>query len=126
MLINQSLINNALSLYFTRLNVQSWDRLSGGIDNISLLVKLDLGQVVLRFWGKKHAYMGIRRDSDIFYELALMDLFYKHHLPVPKIYRSLNNRTFEKVLINNEKRPFAVIDYIEGVSPKRFNKQMAK
>ena len=125
-IINKNHINEAINQYFPEDKIIKWEIFTLGTENTNIYIKFYDKEIVLRFWGNKHAYMGKRQAIDVSYELALMEFFRKYDIPIPKIYLSSKKNQYEAVNINNISRFIAVFKYIDGITTQKFNETMIR
>jgi|GEM_PF-2015427 len=119
--MSDELIQVALDNYFDSPHIFSAKVMAQGKENTSILAEGDFGKVVVRVWGATHAYMGARQAGDIMSELAFMQFCYERQFPIPKIYTSKQNRTFETL---PDGAQYAVMGYVEGETPTKFTTAM--
>ena len=114
--LNQQILN-ALSLYFSEPHIKEVVHLEEGVENDCFYVEFNKTKIVIRFYGTKHAYIGKRDDSDIEFEIQLMQYYHSHGIPVPMIYKSLKNKFTETL----GRRKFIIMEYIDGTSPMEYS-----
>lgn len=119
--MSDKFIENALNAYFEDVHIASTQVMAQGRENKSILVEGNFGKVVVRVWGDRHGYMGVRKEGDIASELAFMQFCYDRHFPVPRLYASKNGRSAETL---PDGAQYAVIGYVEGEQPVGFTGPM--
>ncbi len=124
--INEQTIVAVLELYFPEPAISKIDFLTLGNQNVNVRVVLEDEDVVVRFWGERHAYMGKRLASDIEYELGFLKFYHEQGFPVPKIHSTLAGKFFETIEIDGVERFCAVLDFINGDLEQDYTPQMVK
>ncbi len=114
-------VQYAISRFFTASHISKTEFFKMGAENTTVLVEGSFGRVVLRVWGEHHSRMGVRQTGDIQDELDFMETCRARQLPIPTVYKSLADRTFEELL---DGRKFAIMEYVKGEEPANFTPQM--
>lgn len=119
--MDASFFTALLSQYFDSPEIGTIKAMSQGKENTSVALDGNFGKVICRIWGKAHAYMGERKEADIYGELAFMDFCRKNAIAVPKIFTSKHGNLCEQT---PDGSCFAIMEYVEGESPHSFTPDM--
>lgn len=115
-------LTSLLNSFFDKPDIVSFRLMTQGKENTTALIKMaDGNHIIARLWGETHGYMGTHSEGDIKDEIAFMDFCSSHDLPVPRLFHSKLNNPYEQA---PDGRYYAIMEYVDGDSPQRFNKSM--
>lgn len=118
--INKKIISVALSTYFGN-NKFSFEKLEGGFENASFLIKNGRKKYVLRIYNAIQFGRHVRDEKNILCELEFVEFLRKKGIPIPPIHKTKNNLNFTKIKIDKTYHFVILTDYIEGKQVDRLS-----
>jgi len=118
--INKKIISDGLSAYFGN-NKFSFEKLEGGFENASFLIKTDNKKYVLRIYNAVQFGRHVRDEKNILCELEFVEFLLKKGLPVPSIHKTKDGLNFTKVQIDKTNHFVILTDYIDGEQVNRLS-----